>query len=105
MYLASKSYINCTCLCAGRPEIIRPPAGLNTVAAGAKVTFGCISDGSPPPPIEWLFNDNVEITTVSYRIISYQLRSSCPWFNNLLILHVYMCIPPILDTYVASLSL
>ena len=59
------------CVYVEPPAIVIAPTGINTPAVvGAKVTFGCVSEGSPPPPIEWQFNDNVEITTVSYRIIT-----------------------------------
>ena len=41
-----------------------PPVGLHNVAAGAKVTFGCIAEGSPPPLIQWMIN-SPNVTIVS----------------------------------------
>ena len=71
VYLCRYPLIVHLCVYVGPPAIVIAPAGINAPAViGAKVTFGCVSEGSPPPPIEWKFNDNVEITTVSYRIIT-----------------------------------
>ena len=45
--------------------IVTPPAALSNIAAGAKVTYGCISEGSPPPLVVWTINNSVEIAPVS----------------------------------------
>ena len=49
----------------GRPVITIPPVGLDNVAAGAKVTFGCIAEGSPPPLIRWMISPDVTIVSDS----------------------------------------
>jgi len=41
-----------------------PPVSLNNVLVGAKVTFRCISQGFPPPPIEWTVS-STNLTIVS----------------------------------------
>lgn len=41
-----------------------PPVALDDVAAGAKVTFSCMAEGSPPPLIQWMIN-SPNVTIVS----------------------------------------